>query len=377
MLKRVEIAREVIAGFWGSGDKRVSALRKAGYNPDTVQGDVNTLLCCNENILNGMNAMARSAVDARKFHYVQFTDATYTHQCPDCHKRNYDRGGNCIWWAFYLWHHGGGLPCACNCGVLWNQLGDRFINMSDAQVIALMREHIGISEIKLIRNGNRPISKSMLNKGDLLMFYNKDDTYQHMGMYMGNGKITDNTSGRTPNVDYGASYDSYNNRIPCLFAIRYTGNGLCPPPKRTIEQLAYEVIEGLWGSGDSRKTALTQAGHNYNAVQDKVNEILNPPKPIPKPPISTLVAVDVINGDYGNGQNRVNALRRAGYNPDVIQNEVNRLMADSKKKSIDTLAREVIAGYWKSGKKREKVLKACGCNYDAIQNRVNEILGVR
>ena len=374
MLKRVEIAREVIAGFWGSGEKRVTALRNAGYNPDVVQGDVNTLLCCNENILNGINAMARSAVDSGKYHYVRYSDVKYTHQCPVCHPRKYDLGGNCIWWAFFLWHHGGGLPCDCSCDVLWNQLGDRFINLSDSHVIALMREYIGIVEIKLIRNGNRPIPKSMLNKGDLLMFYNKDDTYQHMGEYMGNGKITDNTSGRTPNVDYGVSYDSYNNRIPCLFAIRYTGNGLCSPPKRTLDQLAYEVIDGLWGSGDSRERALSQAGHNYNAVQKRVNEILDPQ---PKPSQTTLVAVDVINGDYGNGDKRYSALRRAGYNPDVIQAEVNRLMTDSRHKSVDALAHEVINGFWKSGRKREKVLKACGCNYDAIQRRVNEILGAR
>ena len=89
---------------------------------------------------------------------------------------------------------------------------------------------------------------------------------------------------------------------------------------------------------------------------------------------TTLVAVDVINGDYGNGDKRYAALRKKGYNPDVIQAEVNRLMTESKKKSIDTLAHEVIDGYWRSGAKREKVLKACGCNYNAIQNRVNEIL---
>ena len=88
----------------------------------------------------------------------------------------------------------------------------------------------------------------------------------------------------------------------------------------------------------------------------------------------TLIAVDVINGDYGTGDARVKALKKKGYNPKAIQDEVNRLMTQSKKKSIDTLAHEVIDGLWRSGKKREKVLKACKCNYDKIQKRVNEIL---
>lgn len=87
-----------------------------------------------------------------------------------------------------------------------------------------------------------------------------------------------------------------------------------------------------------------------------------------------LAAVDVIAGDYGNGNKRFDALRKKGYNPTVIQNEVNVLLSESKKKSIDTLAHEVIDGLWRSGDKRKKVLTACGCNYDAVQKRVNEIL---
>ena len=374
MLKRVEIAREVIAGFWGSGDKRVTALKNAGYNPDTVQGDVNTLLCCNENILNNILAMALWIVNSGKFHYVHFTDAQYTHECPLCTHRTFDLGWNCIGFVWACWHHGG-IPNRCNCGVIWNGLGDRIMASDYATALSLIKNALGVDEVTLIRNNGRRIPDTMLRKGDALICTIDGETYAHTALYVGNNKIADSSSQRTPNIKYGATYSNWG----CKDAIRYIGTGMCPPPKRTIEQLAYEVIENLWGSGESRKTALTQAGHDYNAVQDKVNEILNPPKPQPLPPpsIATLVAVDVINGDYGNGQNRINALRRAGYNPDVIQNEVNRLMVDSKKKSIDTLAREVIAGYWRSGKKREKVLKACGCDYDAIQRRVNEILGVR
>lgn len=89
---------------------------------------------------------------------------------------------------------------------------------------------------------------------------------------------------------------------------------------------------------------------------------------------TTQIAVDVIYGDYGSGKTRVQKLKKKGYDPVKVQNEVNRLLKDSKKKSIDTLAHEVIDGYWRSGKKREKVLKLCGCDYNAIQNRVNEIL---
>ena len=235
---------------------------------------------------------------------------------------------------------------------------------------------MGFNDIQVIRNNGNAIPKEQAKPGDIALMFVGADTFQHLYVIMSQSTIFDSTSGYSKANQIRADRSFSGRYVSGMrVLIRYTGKGLCSPPKRTIDQLAYEVIEGLWGSGTSRVTALTEAGHNYNAVQKRVNEILNPPKPQPKPSLVTLVAVDVINGDYGNGQTRYNALRRAGYNPDVIQTEVNRLMTESRKKSIDTLAHEVINGFWKSGRKREKVLKACGCNYNAIQNRVNEILG--
>ena len=48
------------------------------------------------------------------------------------------------------------------------------------------------------------------------------------------------------------------------------------PPKKSVDELAQEVIDGKWGTGDARKKALTEAGYDYNAVQKKVNEMLKP-----------------------------------------------------------------------------------------------------
>lgn len=46
------------------------------------------------------------------------------------------------------------------------------------------------------------------------------------------------------------------------------------PHKKTIEELAYEVIDGRWGTKQERKRRLTVAGYDYDAVQKKVNEVL-------------------------------------------------------------------------------------------------------
>ena len=41
-----------------------------------------------------------------------------------------------------------------------------------------------------------------------------------------------------------------------------------------IDEVAQEVIQGEWGNGDERKVRLENAGYNYQAVQDRVNELL-------------------------------------------------------------------------------------------------------
>ena len=46
------------------------------------------------------------------------------------------------------------------------------------------------------------------------------------------------------------------------------------PHKKTIDELAKEVIQGKWGNGEERFRRLTQAGYNYDEVQKRVNEIL-------------------------------------------------------------------------------------------------------
>lgn len=44
--------------------------------------------------------------------------------------------------------------------------------------------------------------------------------------------------------------------------------------KKSVDQVAKEVIEGKWGNGADRKKKLTEAGYNYSEVQKKVNKLL-------------------------------------------------------------------------------------------------------
>lgn len=42
--------------------------------------------------------------------------------------------------------------------------------------------------------------------------------------------------------------------------------------KKSVEEIAEEVIAGKWGNGDERKTKLSAAGYDYKAVQNIVNK---------------------------------------------------------------------------------------------------------
>lgn len=92
--------------------------------------------------------------------------------------------------------------------------------------------------------------------------------------------------------------------------------------KKSVDELAQEVIDGKWGDGEDRKKKLEDAGYDYNAVQDRVNEILSKDK---KKSV-TEVAKDVINGKYGNGDERKKKLEAEGYNYDTVQAKVNQLL---------------------------------------------------
>ena len=53
-----------------------------------------------------------------------------------------------------------------------------------------------------------------------------------------------------------------------------TANTSSTPVKKSIDELAREVIRGDWGNGQDRKNRLTAAGYNYSEVQKRVNQML-------------------------------------------------------------------------------------------------------
>lgn len=109
--------------------------------------------------------------------------------------------------------------------------------------------------------------------------------------------------------------------------------------KKTIDELAEEVIDGKWGDGEDRKTKLEKAGYDYDAVQDRVNEILSRPKKS-----ITEVAKDVIDGKYGNGETRKKKLEAEGYNYDTVQAKVNQLLGAEVTKTYTVKSGDTLSG---------------------------------
>ena len=94
--------------------------------------------------------------------------------------------------------------------------------------------------------------------------------------------------------------------------------------KKTVDELAKEVIQGKWSAGDERKQKLTAAGYDYSAVQTRVNEMLS--GKVQKKKSVDELAREVIQGKWGAGDDRKNRLTAAGYDYYAVQSRVNQLM---------------------------------------------------
>ena len=145
---------------------------------------------------------------------------------------------------------------------------------------------------------------------------------------------------------------------------------------KSLDTVANEVIQGIWGNGQERFDNLTNAGYNAQAVQDRVNAILNDETPI-NSASSDLdsVAQEVLQGLWGNGQERYDSLTRAGYDAQTVQDRVNSLLNGGNDISdLESVANEVIQGLWGNGQERYDNLTSAGYDAQAVQNRVNELL---
>ena len=75
---------------------------------------------------------------------------------------------------------------------------------------------------------------------------------------------------------YNGSFD-----FPSVIIIRQffdtfitTEQGTAVTVKKSVQEIAREVVAGKWGNGEERKKKLIAAGYDYSAVQAAVNALM-------------------------------------------------------------------------------------------------------
>lgn len=175
-----------------------------------------------ETVYDKICAWAKKIANDDAFHYVKYLqNNTKTHECPICkkHEKGEYYGGNCIWYPFAAWRHGGGIKCKCSCAAMTNQLYEKVLKAkTDADALKIVQDRIKVTDIKVTRS-NSGLDVSKLKKGTIIAYF-KGDTYTHTALVVEDGKIADCTSGRKDNIKYGVKpYTKWQAKI----AIEYTG----------------------------------------------------------------------------------------------------------------------------------------------------------
>ena len=141
-----------------------------------------------------------------------------------------------------------------------------------------------------------------------------------------------------------------------------------PSTKKSNEEIAREVIRGDWGNGQDRKDRLSAAGYDYSAVQSLVNQILSGKTPsTPSKKSNEEIANEVINGNWGNGEERKRRLTEAGYDYATVQGIVNQKLSGGNTNSSQGRYYTVVRGdtlwaiakrYYGNGNQYPRIAKA-------------------
>ena len=306
-----ELAREVIAGSWGNGSDRVQKLKAAGYDPDAVQKRVNELL-----------AKPQPKPQPQPADHGAFIEKIGKMAAADMAKS----------------------------GILASLTIAQAILESGWGTSGLTKEANNLFGIKGEYKGNSRTFKTQEWDGSKYITVDAKfraypswaesvadhtDLFNRLDRYKNLRGLTDyKLACRYVREDGYATDPHYTDKLIALIE----ENNLTkwdkvstpkPQPKpqpakptKSVDEVAHEVIAGKWGNGSDRVQKLKAAGYNAEAVQRRVNQLLGPTAQVDL----TKVAQAVIRGEYGNGADRVRRLKAAGYDPAAVQRRVNQLL---------------------------------------------------
>lgn len=225
----------------------------------------------------------------------------------------------------YRWGEKGDYDCSSAVITAWQNAGVPVKTMGATYTGNMYNVFKKCGFIDVTNSVDRSTGKGLCI-GDVLL-----NRKHHTAMYIGNNQIVHasiNEKGTAINGEPGdqtgkefyiRSYYNY----PWDYVLRFTETD----SKKSESDVAKEVIQGKWGNGDDRINRLRGAGYNPDSIQNIVNSILSAPTKIYTSKKSESdVAKEVIRGVWGNGSDRIRRLRNAGYNPENIQKIVNTMI---------------------------------------------------
>lgn len=374
-----EVAGEVLVGLWGNGQERISKLKSAGYDVNAVQAEVNKLMSVE-------TAPAPVETDGYLSYNGDFLSVDMINAILKLAKQ-YDI--NPVFLITML--HFEGLWGGSAVARLNNNLGG----------ITWSSMYVGNPKIKKEKGSSRPANEG----GHYVKYQSVSDFLEdwvyllrpnHFYLVTGNKSFSASVKGLFKvggaKYDYAAiGYDHYltgmsgrrnqiekfnPGKLDAITKAFEAGKNISgeeiatelpkPSTGKSIDEVAKEVIDGKWGNGENRATALQKAGYDYTKVQEKVNEIVSP-----MPSKSILeIANEVVKGLWGNGKDRTERLAQAGYDARKVQAKVNDIL----KPDLTGVARDVIAGKYGNGEARVRNLRAVGYNPDEVQAKVNVLM---
>lgn len=108
---------------------------------------------------------------------------------------------------------------------------------------------------------------------------------------------------------------------------RQASNAAAAAPKKSNVDVAREILAGDWGNNPERSAKLLAAGYSPTAVQAEVVKLLEG-APVPAVRLTTSVLADqVIAGNWGDGDERIRRIAAAGYDYTAVQAEVRKRLA--------------------------------------------------
>lgn len=165
-----------------------------------------------------------------------------------------------------------GFDCVCLIkGILWGWTGDKSKAYGGAVYASNKVQDVSADGmIRFCRDVSTDFSKIV--PGEALWLSG------HIGVYIGGGFAVECTPKWNNCVQITAVANI--GEVSGYPSRRWTKHGKLPyveyttETKKSVEEIAKEVIAGIWSTGATRKKLLADAGYDYRAVQDCVNALM-------------------------------------------------------------------------------------------------------